>query len=96
MTRVPQKLAAAYRTVFESPEGKTVLADLLVTCCVLDPAGGTDPGQPVDPHRIVLNEGARNVGLRIVKMLGIKPAEFVKFSNDQDSEYRRNMEGILQ
>lgn len=96
MSRLPPKLAAAYRTVFNSPEGKAVLADLLVTCCVLDPARGTEPGQPVDPNRIVLNEGARAVGLRITKMLGIKPAQFVERAREIEDDYAKTMEGYMQ
>jgi hypothetical protein len=96
MKRVPPKLAAAYRKTFGSPEGKTVLADLLITCCVLDPAGGTEPGQPVDPNRIVLNEGARNVGLRVLKLLGVKPHEIVTKAREIEDEYSKTMEGFLQ
>lgn len=96
MTRVPPKLAAAYRTVFDSPEGKTVLADLMKLCCVLDPAAGLDGMGAIDSHRLALNEGARNVGLHIMKRMGVKPEHFVKTAHDLQDDYAKTMEGFIQ
>ena len=59
-----------YRAVFETPEGKRVLHDLMKQHHVL----GALPAR--DAHEIFRAEGERNVVLRILSLLNIDPLKF--------------------
>ncbi len=51
----------AYKEVFESEAGKTVLADLMKSCHMVNSTFDKDP------YETHYNEGARSVVLRIIK-----------------------------
>lgn len=67
-----EKLAIAYKQVFDSPEGAVVLDDLIVEAGVLDPnLAGPEAGQ--------WEHGRRSLGLYILKKLGWSASEIAAF-----------------
>lgn len=66
-------LRIAYHNVFESPEGKKVLADLRKRCPLL--TDGINMGGGIDVHKLLVLEGQNNVLKYIYKMLGRDPNE---------------------
>lgn len=69
--RRARQTAGAYRQMFGSIEGKTVLRDLALYCNV-----GHSSFNAGDPHSTAFNEGARDVFLHIAEMSGIEPEDF--------------------
>ena len=57
---------AAYKRVFQGPEGELVLEDLMKFCLV-----GSDVHVPGDPLETAYNAGRRRVGLRIASLVGM-------------------------
>jgi|GEM_PF-1465237 len=58
-----QQVPAAYRRLFDTPDGKIVLKDLAKFCRIADPTH-----VPGDPTTSALNEGARCVFLHVSAM----------------------------
>lgn len=63
-------IISAYQSVFGTPSGEKVLADLMATHYF---AGSTF--DPKHPELTVFREGERNVVLRIAKMLKLNPKD---------------------
>jgi hypothetical protein len=76
-----RKLRDAYRDTFKSPQGETVLADLVDFCCLLRPSY-----QPGDSHGTAYAEGMRSAVLRIFEMIDKDE------SHMRDLEKRRKQE----
>lgn len=77
-------LIRAYKNVFNSPEGQTVLFDLMKSCSFLKATyySGVDSMQ--------INEGRRSVILDILGVLDRKEEDIIKFlhqSNAKQEEY---------
>ena len=72
---ITTKLCRAYRNMFNSPEGKLVLADLRKRCPLLTSSVGTVGG--VDVNKLLILEGQRSVLLHIYRMLNRDPNEEV-------------------
>jgi len=66
----------AYKLFWESPEGRSVLADMCRAHGVFD--GGFDP----DPYMNAFNSGERNVVLRVITILGLKPEQIQELSQE--------------
>ncbi len=64
-----QRRYQAYKMLFESPEGKLVLADMCRAHGVFD--GGFDP----DPYKHAFAAGERNTVLRILTLLNLNADE---------------------
>lgn len=73
-----KQLAADYRAVFSTEEGKRVLEDLGVFAGLQ--ADGFAPG---DPHLTAYNAGRRSVALRILEMLEMSSLDFQKLAHDR-------------
>lgn len=72
-----------YAIVFDSPEGKRVLSDLMKRCGVLSPTFVVG-----DSHLTSFNEGKRNVALYIVGNLKYKDGDFPKLTEEALDEWR--------
>jgi hypothetical protein len=81
MTNSIESLAIAYRKVFESPEGKVVLADIYKYTNIHE--SSFDPG---NPYITSFNEGLRRVGLRIFSYLEIRPEDIRKIARQQQDD----------
>ena len=57
--------ASDYRNVFGSGQGRRVLLDMMKEHHIMSPTIGAK----VDSHDLAFNEGARNVVLRILKLM---------------------------
>ncbi len=73
----------AYKKVFESPEGKLILQDLVRECGLLNNSyrGDTDD--------LLFNEGKRNVGLYILANINVdlvKLTELARQSQEKNDE----------
>lgn len=64
-----------YRTVFQTEEGKRVLADIFDACGV-----GRQIAVPGDPHGTYFNDGMRRVGLRIASILDMTDEEIIRLA----------------
>ena len=66
-------VAAAYRDALDpvTPRGRAILADLAHYCRV-----GQTSFVAGDPHQTAFNEGARDVFLHVVELVGIAPEDF--------------------
>ena len=69
-----------YSIVFNSPEGRRVLHDILKNTHVLQPTFS------VDSMQMAFNEGARNEALRILSILQFKPEDFVHTAQEIQNE----------
>lgn len=65
-----------YRAVFDTPDGRKVLADLMTFCHVDRPV--TVPG---DAQMSAYNDGMRRVALRIASILRMKDEEIFALAN---------------
>ena len=67
----PERIALAYRRVFEGPDGEIVLADLKAkfngSCVRIRPAG-------IDPYEVVYREGQRDLYLYLVESMTPPPS----------------------
>ena len=79
LNRVKQ-LKADYSIVFNLPEGRRVLRDILKNAHVLEPTFNSDP------YTTAFNEGARNEALRILSILQFKPEDFVQIAQEVQDE----------
>ncbi|WP_338668900.1 hypothetical protein [Pseudodesulfovibrio methanolicus] len=71
----PLELHRAYRRLFESADGRTVMADLERRGCFLRPTYSTDRG------RTEFNEGRRSLVLHVKQML--EPDNFIEKENNR-------------
>jgi hypothetical protein len=75
-----KQLKTDYSIVFNSPEGRRVLHDILKNTHVLEPTFN------IDPYNMAFNEGARNEALRILSILQFKPEDFVQIAQEIQDE----------
>ena len=75
MHHSPLELHRAYRRMFETPDGKTVMDDLEKRGCFLRSSYSTDPG------RTQFNEGRRSLILHVKHMLD--ETNFMKEENER-------------
>lgn len=83
-TQAQLDLIRSYKTVFESPEGKVVLFDLMRSSSFLRPTYLTGI------EAIQINEGRRSVVLDIIEVMGKKEEDILNFltqSNEKLREY---------
>jgi hypothetical protein len=73
------RLAQAYRAVFESPEGEVVLAHLCKVGHVFSPTAVAG-----DPHMTYMQEGERRMVLSIMKILKTDFSKLQQLMEDQD------------
>jgi hypothetical protein len=69
--RRARPVAAAYRDLLATAEGKLVLRDLAAYCRV-----GLSSFAAGDPHQTAFNEGARDVFLHVAEMAGLTSEDF--------------------
>lgn len=68
------KAASAWRTFYETPEGKLAIGSLMARFHVY----GTSDSAPVDAVSMAVIHGQRSVCDAIAQMIGLKPTEFVE------------------
>ena len=69
----PQDKYRAFRKVFmDSDEGKQVLREILSWCHLLKPSV---MGSPIDSNAVMVLEGERNLGLRLIMSLTVEPQD---------------------
>lgn len=68
-----RQLIIAYKNVFNSPDGKIVLADLKKRCPMLTEAIATSSG--IDVNKLLVLEGRSDVLKHVYKMMGRDPNE---------------------
>jgi hypothetical protein len=78
MARKPSKLAEQYRSVFDSPDGRAVLADIMAFCKVYAPI------LPTDGVTMAFENGQRNVGLMIATKLNYRENEFPRLAQQHN------------
>lgn len=66
------KIAEAYRDLWQTPQGRVVLGDLLMSCHVFEPSFAPDA------LSTAFREGERNIGLRIARYLDMQPQAFAQ------------------
>lgn len=76
-----EKLAAAYSAVFESPDGRIVLADLLARAGMLEVS--TVFGDPYATH---FRDGRRALALEIVNLLRWSEMELLQLAKERTAE----------
>ncbi len=76
-----QRIGAAYRQVFGTPEGKVVLRDLLGTAGVL--AVSHEPG---DSHHTAFVDGRRSMGLEIMQRMRWTEGELNALAAERTAE----------
>ena len=81
--REAKPVAAAYRALFDTPEGQRVMRDLAAYCRV-----GTSSFTAGDPHQTAFNEGARDVFLHVAEMAGIRPEDFPQLTTTNHGDFR--------
>ena len=79
-----------YREVFESEDGKWVLADLMQTC-----GYGQDPHSPGDSHTTAYLVGRQFSVLHIRTILDMSDAELAVLVKQQEESERRKDEDIF-
>jgi hypothetical protein len=78
------RLADAWKTIANTPEGALVIADLMVWCHAYTPIETNDP---IEMARLV---GENNVVKRIAGHLGYRPEDFAPKA-DEDTELLNRM-----
>lgn len=73
--------AVDYKNVFGSGQGKRVLLDLMKEHSMLSPTIRVK----IDPIELAFNEGARNVCLRILKLMKVDVAQLEKLMEDAEN-----------
>ena len=68
------RVNTAYKRVFSSEEGQTVLHDLMVSARIISGSSYV----PGDPHQTSFNEGRREIVNRIIETVNIDPAKYLK------------------
>jgi hypothetical protein len=76
------KKILAYKKVFATEQGITVLDDLMVSHGMLS----SRPGNMTTPNELFFNEGERNVVLRILKMIEMNPETLRKRIREIESQ----------
>ena len=71
VTRTKQR-RALYIRVFDSPDGKRVLEDLMAT------VGITRPQFPVDTNKAMIRQGEQRVVYNILKLMNSKPEDMLR------------------
>lgn len=71
-------IADSYKRCFADPDGKRVLADLMMVCGVYDQVSESDP------VKLGMIQGARNVALHIAAQMNFRAADFVERADDDD------------
>lgn len=61
-----------FRKVFTTPEGARVLREILAWCHLLKPSVY---GAPIDSNLVLMKEGERNIGLRLLFTYNNEPPE---------------------
>lgn len=72
----------AYKKVFNSSEGRSVLMDLINSHYVLSSTFD------INPYVVAQREGERNVVLRLMKFLKITPADMEKLAEEIEKDAR--------
>jgi hypothetical protein len=67
---IERELSGAYQSVFSSPQGEIVKADLMLCGNVYHEISGSDL------FSLGVKEGERRIALRIAKYLGLRPEHF--------------------
>lgn len=67
--RADAAIADAWKGFYATPEGRAAIAELMVWCNLYQPCVSNDVME------MAREQGERNVALRIVQMIGLKPAE---------------------
>ena len=80
--RQAKPVAAAYRELLATPEGKLMLRDLAAYCRV-----GQSSFVAGDPHQTAFNEGARDVFLHIAEMANLRPGDFPQLTNATEGDF---------
>ncbi len=77
------KVASCYRAALDpsTQAGRLVLADLACYCRM-----GKSSFVPGDPHQTAFNEGARDVFLHVIEIIGLTPEEFPNLLKEIDGE----------
>lgn len=78
-----KKVISQYKKVFNSHDGKAVLYDLMRGNFFLN----TTTFVPGDPYTSARNEGQRDVVLRILFILKMKPEQFFQLAEAQESDH---------
>jgi len=73
--------ASDYKNVFGSGQGKRVLLDLMKEHHIMSPTISAK----VDSHDLAFNEGARNVVLRILKIMKTDLSQIEKLMEDAEN-----------
>lgn len=71
------ELLRAYKLAFGNAAGEAVLQDLAAFCRAAETCVVTHPGTPVDLNRTLINEGRREVWLRITEFLHLAPEQIL-------------------
>jgi len=77
MARPPRRkkedqLADAWRAIWQTPHGKLVISELMVSSNVYSEI------QTNDPVQLALAVGERNVGARVARWIGLKPENYAE------------------
>lgn len=81
-------MGAAYRRLFESPDGQAVLADLM------ERAGMLSTSMVIgDPHVTSYREGRRSLGLELLQLLQWGEMELVALARRRTADALRETEG---
>ena len=63
------RVADAWKSFYATPEGRAAIAELMIWCNVYQECTETDMVE------IMRQQGEKNVAVRIIKMIGLTPAE---------------------
>jgi hypothetical protein len=74
--KIESAAGAAWRSFYETPEGRVALAELAVWCNAYSRIESNDPIE------IARMTGERNVYLRIAALMGQKPGDFLQHAQD--------------
>lgn len=81
------KLGAAYRRLFESPDGQVVLADLMNRCGLLQTSMTAG-----EPHMTSFREGRRAIALEIAQLMQWSEMEILALARQRTAEALREQE----
>ena len=71
-SRPEAALSAAWQSVWQTPEGRLAISELLVATNVYSEINATDPVQ------LAIAVGERNMGARVARFIGLKPESYVE------------------
>lgn len=81
MAKAKLSLANAYQTVYESPDGRLVMLDIMREARILSVAHVDG-----DPGASSFNDGARSIGLYICERLRWSEGELIELARQQTSD----------